>query len=167
MNGYKLKELRKEFKMTQKELADKSGLGLSTIKQLETGRDKLTAEKFRSIKQKLGLIDKNENPLRMMIDYLRITFKSVKDLEYFIEECLYLSYSNFTSHETGLYGYNSSLRYGNIWIFYFYDADERGNHNITLQLSGHGCREMELMFKNTGFTWQKWLSHVFSFHEDF
>lgn len=52
MNGYKLKELRKEFKMTQKELADKSGLGLSTIKQLETGEVALLLKKFRSIKQK-------------------------------------------------------------------------------------------------------------------
>lgn len=166
LNGYILKNFRKDFKMTQKELAEKAGLGLDKIKKLETGKNKLTAAKFRSIKGKLGLIDKNENPLRMMIDYLRVTFKSVKDLEFFVEECLYMTYTNFTTHETGLYGYNSSLRYGNIWIFYFHDADERGNHNITLQMSGHGCREIELMFENFGFTWQTWLSHVFSFHEN-
>lgn len=166
MNGYKLKEFRKKLKMTQKELAEKTGYGLSTIKQLEAGRDKLTVEKFRSIKRNLGLIEEKDNPLRMMIDYLRITFKSVKDLEFFIDAGLYMSVSNFTSHETGLYGYNSSLRNGNIWLFYYFDANERGNHNITLQLSGQGCREVELLFENTGFTWQTWLEHLFYFHEE-
>ena len=44
MNGYILKNFRKDFKMTQKDLAEKAGLGLDKIKKLETGKNKLMHE---------------------------------------------------------------------------------------------------------------------------
>lgn len=167
MDGYRLKEFRKSLKMTQKELSEKTGLSLDQVKKLETGRNRLTSDKFREIKMRLGLINNNsENPLRMMIDYLRMTFKNIRDIEYFVETILFISYTNFVSVASGLYGYNSSLRFGNIWILYYYDAEARGNYNLTLQLSGQGCREMELYFENTGLTWQSWLERSMVFHED-
>ena len=167
MDGYRLKEFRKSLKMTQKELSEKTGLSLDQVKKLETGRNRLTSDKFREIKMRLGLINNNsENPLRMMIDYLRMTFKNIRDIEYFVETILFISYTNFVSVPSGLYGYNSSLRFGNIWILYYYDAEARGNYNLTLQLSGQGCREMELYFENTGLTWQSWLERSMVFHED-
>ena len=139
MDGYRLKEFRKSLQMTQKELSEKTGLSLDQVKKLETGRNKLTSDKFREIKMRLGLINNNsENPLRMMIDYLRMTFKNIRDIEYFVETILFISYTNFVSVASGLYGYNSSLRFGNIWILYYYDAEARGNYNLTLQLSEIG-----------------------------
>lgn len=43
--GYKIKELRKAMKMTQEELAEKSGVSRGTISALENGIDRTTTSK--------------------------------------------------------------------------------------------------------------------------
>ena len=43
--GYKIKELREAMKMTQEELAEKSGVSRGTISALENGIDRTTASK--------------------------------------------------------------------------------------------------------------------------
>lgn len=43
--GYKIKELREAMKMTQKELAEKSGVSRGTISALENGIDRTTTSK--------------------------------------------------------------------------------------------------------------------------
>lgn len=43
--GYKIKELREAMKMTQEELAEKSGVSRGTISALENGIDRTTTTK--------------------------------------------------------------------------------------------------------------------------
>ena len=43
--GYKIKELREAMKMTQEELAEKSGVSRGTISALENGIDRTTTSK--------------------------------------------------------------------------------------------------------------------------
>lgn len=43
--GYKIKELREAMKMTQEELAEKSGISRGTISALENGIDRTTTSK--------------------------------------------------------------------------------------------------------------------------
>ena len=43
--GYKIKELREALKMTQEELAEKSGVSRGTISALENGVDRTTTSK--------------------------------------------------------------------------------------------------------------------------
>ena len=43
--GYKIKELREAMKMTQEELAEKSGVSRGTISALENGLDRTTTSK--------------------------------------------------------------------------------------------------------------------------
>ena len=43
--GYKIKELREAMKMTQEELAEKSGVSRGTISTLENGIDRTTTSK--------------------------------------------------------------------------------------------------------------------------
>ena len=43
--GYKIKELREAMKMTQEELAEKSGVSRGTISALENGTDRTTTSK--------------------------------------------------------------------------------------------------------------------------
>lgn len=43
--GYKIKELRETMKMTQEELAEKSGVSRGTISALENGIDRTTTSK--------------------------------------------------------------------------------------------------------------------------
>lgn len=43
--GYKIKELREAMKMTQEELAEKSGVSRGTISAIENGIDRTTTSK--------------------------------------------------------------------------------------------------------------------------
>jgi|AGTN01.1.fsa_nt_gi Predicted transcriptional regulators len=43
--GYKIKEVRESMKMTQEELAEKSGVSRTTISQLESGTIRTTTTK--------------------------------------------------------------------------------------------------------------------------
>lgn len=43
--GYKIKEMREAMKMTQEELAEKSGVSRGTISALENGIDRTTTSK--------------------------------------------------------------------------------------------------------------------------
>ena len=51
----KIKERRKVMKVTQKSLAELSGVGLRTLKQLESGRGNPTLETISKIADVLGM----------------------------------------------------------------------------------------------------------------
>lgn len=54
--GYKIRELREEKRMTQEELAEKSGVSRVTISGLENGTDRATTTKtLQSIARALGV----------------------------------------------------------------------------------------------------------------
>ncbi|MFU1828201.1 Cro/Cl family transcriptional regulator, partial [Enterococcus faecium] len=76
--------------------------------------------------------------------YLRITFMSVCDLEYFTKTFLLIPFKEFHSYETKLMRYNHLWKRGDIWIFDYHDKFETGNYQITIQLSGSGCRQLEV-----------------------
>lgn len=137
------------------------------MKALETGKRKLTVEKFRAIKAKFGYqIENSDNPLRMTIDYLRITFKSIRNLDEFVRDFLFVGLKEFQGFQTGLLNYNQLLRRGDIWLFNYANAKEMNNYQLTLQLSGAGCRQMELIFKNVGCDWRLFLSRLSERYSD-
>lgn len=54
--GYKIKEVRESMKMTQEELAKKSGVSRATIWALETGNERVTTTKtLAKLAQALGV----------------------------------------------------------------------------------------------------------------
>lgn len=53
--GYKIKELREEKKMTQEELAEKSGVSRTIISFLENGSPNTTSKTLVSIARALGV----------------------------------------------------------------------------------------------------------------
>lgn len=95
-----------------------------------------------------------------MIDYLRITFKSVRDLEKFTREYLLIPFREFGSYETKLMMYTHLWKRGDIWIFDYHDKFETNNYQITIQLSGSGCRQMEVMLEHYGLTWRDLLANM-------
>ena len=55
---------------------------------------------------------------------------------------------------------------GNIWIFDFFDKVESKDYQACLQLSGQGCREMEVLLEHRGITWQTFLQNLIYSYED-
>ena len=55
---------------------------------------------------------------------------------------------------------------GNIWIFDFFDKSVTNDYQTCLQLSGQGCRELELLLEDKGITWQIFLQNILYSYED-
>ena len=153
MNPMYLKDFRKKRKLTQKKFALSAGISLQSLKFYETGRRELTLDKFREIKSKFGCLEHDPSRLRVMVDYVRITLMSIRDLEFFCKKFLHVAFKDFQSYESKLMNYNHLWKRGDIWIFDYFDKFETGNYQITMQLSGKGCRQMELIFENERITW--------------
>lgn len=153
MNSMYLKDFRKKRKLTQKKFALSAGISLQSLKFYETGRRELTLDKFREIKSKFGCLEHDPSRLRVMVDYVRITLMSIRDLEFFCKKFLHVAFKDFQSYESKLMNYNHLWKRGDIWIFDYFDKFETGNYQITMQLSGKGCRQMELIFENERITW--------------
>lgn len=108
-------------------------MSLSTLKSYECGRREFSLEKFKEIKSKIGFkVYDQKSPLRVMVDYLRITFMNVQNLKDFVQTYLYVPLKDFTDSETGLLNYNHLYRRGDIWIFDFLDKEERNNYQISI-----------------------------------
>ncbi|HEM3977449.1 TPA: XRE family transcriptional regulator [Streptococcus suis] len=154
VNGRYLKKFRKErIGVSQNDFASMVGLSVNTIKSYESNRRMLTTEKFLEMKEQLGYLNNESNRLEVLIDYVRITFMDVRDLEYFVERYLYSPLSEFESNETRLMMYTHLWKRGDIWIFDYADKSRTDNYQMTLQLSGKGCRQMELIMEREGITW--------------
>lgn len=136
-------------------------MSLSTLKSYECGRREFSLEKFKEIKSKIGFkVYDQKSPLRVMVDYLRITFMNVQNLKDFVQTYLYVPLKDFTDGETGLLNYNHLYRRGDIWIFDFLDKEERNNYQISIQLSGQGCRQMELILEKHNLDWRQFLEKM-------
>lgn len=91
-----LKEFRKKKKLNQKDFAKMVGVSQQMISAYELGKKTLSLEKYREIKAAFGYQDCDSSRLRFMIDYLRLTFKSVRDLEHFTKTFLLCPFKEFT-----------------------------------------------------------------------
>lgn len=155
-----LKEFRKKTKLNQSDFAKSVGVSRQLISQYERCKKPFSLVTYRKFKEAFGYSDCDNDRLRYMIDYLRITFKSVRDLEKFTREYLLIPFREFSSYETKLMMYNHLWKRGDIWIFDYHDKFENNNYQITIQLSGSGCRQMEVMLEYYGLTWQDLLTNM-------
>ncbi|HFH7156674.1 TPA: replication initiation factor domain-containing protein [Streptococcus agalactiae] len=167
MDAIYLKKFRKKTGLKQKEFALSSGLTLKSLRNYEQGKRKLTLEKYQEIKSHFGyLVENDSSRLQVMIDYVRITLKDVRDLEFFCRNFLHCAFKEFQPFESKLMNYNHLWKRGDIWIFDFADKHETGNFQITVQLSGRGCRQLELLMETEKFTWHDWLSYLRNSYRD-
>lgn len=160
-------QFRKKTGMTQKQFAQSVDIPLRTYRSYENGSRNCGLDKFRSMKESLGYaLHTSDNHLRVKIDYLRMTFKCVRDLSYFCENFLLCSLSEFTEQETRLMNYTHLWQRGNIWIFDFFDKSTTGDYQICLQLSGQGCRELEFLLDAREKSWFDFLQHLYYAFEE-
>lgn len=156
-----LKKFRQKTGLNQKEFAQSVGMTQQAISYYETGKRELTLEKFRQIKACFGFVENHDTDrLRVMIDYLRITFKSVVDLEAFVSQVLQVDLKEFSPILSSLMNYQRVWKRGDIWMFDYLDKHDTGNYQITLQISGQGCRQLELIFEQKGLTWFEFLQSL-------
>ena len=160
MEAYYLQRFRKKTGLNQSDFAKTVGISQSLISRYELGKKTLSVETFHKIKSAFGYFDCDKDRLRYMIDYLRITFKSVRDLEKFTREYLLIPFREFGSYETKLMMYTHLWKRGDVWIFDYHDKFETNNYQITIQLSGSGCRQMEVMLEHYGLTWRDLLANM-------
>lgn len=167
MSPFQIKNFRKQTGLSQKAFAQAVNLPIRTYRSYESGERGLTIDKFRELKEKLGYYQEcHKNNLRAHIDYLRLTFPSLRDLEAFCENFLHCHLSEFTDQETRLMNYTHLWQRGNIWIFDFFDKSATNNYQTCLQLSGQGCREMELLLEHKGISWQTFLQNILYAYQD-
>lgn len=134
---------------------------------MNLGKEVSPLTSFENSKKKLGYYQGcHKNNLRAHIDYLRLTFPSLRDLETFCENFLFCHLSEFTDQETRLMNYTHLWQRGNIWIFDFFDKSVTNNYQTCLQLSGQGCREMELLLEHKGISWQTFLQNILYAYQD-
>ena len=167
ISPFQIKNFRKQTGLSQKDFAQAVSLPIRTYRSYESGERGLTIDKFRKLKEKLGYYQEcHKNNLRVHIDYLRLTFPSLRDLETFCENFLFCHLSEFTDQETRLMNYTHLWQRGNIWIFDFFDKSATNNYQTCLQLSGQGCREMELLLEYKGISWQTFLQNILYAYQD-
>ena len=167
MSPFQIKNFRKQTGLSQKAFAQAVSLSVRTYRSYESGERGLTIGKFRELKEKLGYYQEcHKNNLRAHIDYLRLTFPSLRDLKAFCENFLHCHLSEFTDQETRLMNYTHLWQRGNIWIFDFFDKSATNNYQTCLQLSGQGCREMELLLEHKGISWQTFLQTILYAYQD-
>ena len=167
ISPFQIKNFRKQTGLSQKAFAQAVSLPIRTYRSYESGERGLTIDKFRKLKEKLGYYQGcHKNNLRAHIDYLRLTFPSLRDLETFCENFLFCHLSEFTDQETRLMNYTHLWQRGNIWIFDFFDKSVTNNYQTCLQLSGQGCREMELLLEHKGISWQTFLQNILYAYQD-
>ena len=154
INPLLLKNFRKSLGLSQKEIAKTIGINPRTYRSYENGSRGLALEKFTSFNEALGFVrDADRDLIKVHIDYLRMTFMSIRDLETFCTDYLHCHFSEFREEETRLLSYSRVWKRGNIWLFDFFDKVQTGNNQVTLQLSGQGCRELELLLVEKGLDW--------------
>ena len=167
ISPFHIKKFRKQTGLSQKDFAQAVDLPTRTYRSYEAGERGLTIEKFRELKEKLGYHkDCERDSLRAQIDYLRLSFPRLKDLDDFCVNFLHCPLSEFTEQETRLMNYTHLWQRGNIWIFDFFDKAITNDYQVCLQLSGQGCREMEVILEHKGITWQIFLQHILYSYQD-
>lgn len=153
MDARYLKKFRQKTGLNQADFAKACGIDRTLISRYETGKKALSLDRFNEIKSAFGYGYAEKERLRVLIDYVRITFKSVRDLDFFCTMFLHCRFREFRSVTSGLMNYNHVWQRGNIWIFDFADKFDTGNYQITLQMSGQGCREFECVLAKYDLTW--------------
>ncbi len=140
--------MRKQFKLSQQELAQKLGVTKSFLSKLENDKKKPSKHLVKKIHDQFNL-DGGILPMEAKIDFLRVRFK-LNSPEEVIEKVLKMDSSVFGYREYGLNHYTETYFFSEIFIF---SNPNDINMGVMIELRGQGCREYELILEERKETW--------------
>ncbi|MDW7798755.1 replication initiation factor domain-containing protein [Streptococcus canis] len=156
-----LKRIRLELGFTQRKMALMIGYSYYNYRNIEQGQRPITKEFEQTLARFLKR--KSETKLEGSIDWLKIRFKTL-DFKAVITEVLKLKVSDFFMAEKSLYSYENLITYGAIRVLYSH-SEKKTETGTLIDLTGGGCRELELLLMEQGRDWFSFLHDVFLFAE--
>ena len=131
------KEQRTQYGVSQNQLAVMAGVSREYISRLESGKVTLTEEIRVKLTDALDKLNP-ENPLEMVLDYVRIRFPT-QDVKHIVEDILKIRLDVMIHEDFGFYSYSEHYVIGDVFVLTSPD-EEKGT---LLELKGKGCRQME------------------------
>ena len=131
------KEKRTQYGVSQNRLAVMAGVSREYVSRIESGKVALTEEikeKFTDALEKLN----PENPLEMVLDYVRIRFPT-QDVRHVVEDILQLKLDVMIHEDYGFYSYAEHYVLGDVFVLTSPDKEK----GTLLELKGRGCRQFE------------------------
>lgn len=156
-----LKRIRLELGFTQRKMAAIIGYSYFNYRNIEQGQRKITKGFEETLFHFLNR--KSETKLEGSVDWLKIRFKTL-DFKMVITKVLKLKPADFFLEEKSLYSYRYMVTYGAIRILYS-DSKKKAESGTLIDLTGGGCRELELILIEQGRDWFSFLHDVFLFAE--
>lgn len=127
----------------------------------------MTAEQNPPLANRGVLITNTEElELTSMIDYLRISFKT-NDYESVIEQVLQLDITFMQELDTAFYGYHGTFKLDHIKVMHCPPDGKANNRGVLIELSGQGCRELEIILNAQKRTWLSFLKDCVFFGAKF
>ncbi|AXQ77769.1 XRE family transcriptional regulator [Streptococcus chenjunshii] len=157
-----LKRIRLELGFTQKKMAAIIGYSYYNYRNIEQGQRNITKEFEETLFHFLNR--KSKTKLEGSVDWLKIRFKTL-DYKLVIENVLKLKPIDFFMEEKALYSYSHMVTYGAIRVLYS-DSVKKAETGTLIDLTGGGCRELELLLIEQGRNWFSFLHDVFLFAEN-
>ena len=161
LTNIELKRIRLELGFTQRKMAAMIGYSYYNYRNIEQGQRKITEEFEKSLFHFLNR--KSETKLESTVDWLKIRFKTL-DFKTVITSVLKLKPADFFHEEKSFYSYSDMVTYGSIRVLYS-DSEKKAEAGTLIDLTGGGCRELELLLKQQNRDWFSFLHDVFLFAE--
>lgn len=138
---------RQKYGVSQNKLAISCGITRQYISDIETGKAKPTSKLKALLDDNLDKLNP-EQPLEMMIDYVRIRFPTL-DVKYIVEEILGLKFDYMLHEDYAFYSYTEHYHFGDVFILISDDIQK----GVLLELKGKGCRQFEAFLLAQHRTW--------------
>lgn len=151
MTGFELKEVRKAHTLTQDAMARLLGLSKRQYQRLERSESEIKEEYTEALEN--GEIIPREQPKAAMecrFDALNLSFadkETMGQVLYFLG----LDFPDLELHDKSRYFYDEYFSFGHINFY-------RGKQGFLLECTGQGCRELELIFAEKGYSWREFIA---------
>lgn len=142
-----IRELRKEYGISQKKFAQILGIDRSNLTNIENGRRTASSELLGQMEQALDRYNPDKQ-MEILFDYVRIRFPT-RNERIIIEDVMGIHLRYMAEEPHAFYGYGFQYFLGDIVVMVSPDREK----GILLELKGKGCRQFEAYLEAQKRTW--------------